>query len=74
MPQLPTFDVSSTQATELLEIFGGADGYKAWLKRELRTKVIKTRRASVTASSDAGVDADFDVLIPPVEPVEPDGE
>ena len=65
MTTLPTFDVSSTQIAELLAIFGDADGYEAWLKRELRVKVIKARRAAATASSDAVTDADFAVLIPP---------
>lgn len=42
MPDLPTITVTDAQATKLLEFFGDADAYKAWLreaiKREIRSR------------------------------------
>ena len=65
--QLPTITVTDAQAQQLLAIFGNAASYKEWLKRELRTKVIKAKRAEAAVTAQAEADAEFADLLPEPE-------
>jgi len=68
--QLPTIKVTDSQAEQLLAIFGDVASYKEWLKRELRTKVIKKKRAEAAVAALAEADSEFSDLIPtPEEPL-----
>lgn len=54
MPDLPTFTVTSAQATRLLNAFGSTDNYKAWLRAQIIEFVLnKERQAEIVAAATA---------------------
>jgi len=55
MPDLPTFTVTSAQATRLLKVFGSPAEYKAWLREQINREVVshESREAADVAQAAA---------------------
>lgn len=67
MPDLPTITVTTAQANKLLEVFGDANGYRAWLKEavkeEARNRIARSLHDDANAQVRAGL-ASFETELP----------
>lgn len=71
MPDLPTFTVTAAQAQRLLDVFGSAAEYKAWLRQSIKAKVIEHESAQANDAYQAArrqITDEVDVILP--EPAE----
>lgn len=57
MPNLPTLTVTDTQMTRLLQTFGDVNGYKAWLKQQIKTAVFDHESLQIQNQAKADVEA-----------------
>ena len=53
MPDLPTITVTDAQAAKLLQVFGTAADYRAWLRQAIRHEVAQRRAQALQAQHDA---------------------
>jgi hypothetical protein len=75
VPDLPTLNVTASQAERLLAVFGSPDAYKAWLRDALKSHVIEQEQHRVDRKAQEARDAEvqqisIDLFGPdPVPPV-----
>ena len=74
MPELPTFTVTAAQAQRLLAVFGSAAEYKAWLRQQIKAKVIEHESAQAIDAYQAQrkqIDEEVSQILPePTPPAE----
>ncbi len=66
MPDLPTFTVTTAQATRLLAVFGSPAKYKAWLREQIKREVVaheSREAADVAAAAARAIDADVTAIL-----------
>lgn len=57
MPDLPTITVTDAQATRILNAFGDAATYRAWLRQSVRDYVLSKEATAIRAEQQAKMDA-----------------
>lgn len=56
MATLPTLEVTNTQATYLLGVFGSAEAYQQWLLDAIKARVMDEGMRDVRAQANAAIE------------------